>query len=180
MKNVRWTLCLVILFSVLAEARDVAPTGLAIKASPQTVKTVAALYLSRFGYTMDSEEPSQIVFVKDMEGFTKFVTIMVLSPSSCKIIAPRQFLTLNLSETAEGTVATISAEFEHTAISPTCETVRDAPIRKRRPAYKDILEKIRTNAEVYSPQNTAPRRGIDTEIQLQPQSDDRWLTLLGY
>jgi hypothetical protein len=117
MKKARLTLCVVILVSILAEARDAGPVQLTIKATPQTVKAVAAQTLNHSGYTMSSEEQAQTVFVKDME--------------------------LNFSETAEGTLATISVQIEHTAISHSCQTVRDAPLRKKQTVLKDILDKIK-------------------------------------
>lgn len=180
MKNARLTLCVVIFFSILAEARDAGPVQLTIKASPQTVKAVATQTLNHSGYTMSSEEQAQTIFVKDMEGFAGFLTAMLLSPSSCKNVAPRQFLTLNFSETAEGTLATISAQIEHTAISPSCQTVRDAPLRKKQTVLKEILDKIRTDAEVHAPQNTAPTMNVDTDIRRLPQGEERWPTLLGF
>ena len=193
------TLCVVILVSILAEARDAGQVRLTINASPQAVKTVATEYLSGSGYVISSEGQAQTVFVKDMESLAGFLTGFVQPPSSCESIAPRLFLTLNFSETAVGTLATISAQVEHTALfervydegpwlnhSPIystmsyCETVRDAPIRKQRAVLKDILEKVRTYTEMRSPQNTAPTMNVDTDIRRLPQGEERWPTLLGF
>jgi hypothetical protein len=180
MTNARLLAGIVILVSVVAEAGETAPARLIIQSSPKTVKTVAAQVLSRSGYTISNEEQDQTVFVKDLKGSAKFFTVMLMSPSFCKNVAPRQFLTLHFSETPKGTLATISIEIEHTAITPSCDVVREAPLRKRPAELDGILKKIRTDSEAHLPQNAAPVMNVDRGIRREPQTEDKWPTHFGF
>lgn len=180
MRNVRLLAGIVILVSVVAAAKDTAPARLIIQSSPQTAKTVAAQILSLSGYTISNEEQDQIVFVKDLKGSAKFFTVMLMSPSFCKDIAPRQFLILHLSETPQGTLATISTEIEHTAISSSCQVVREAPLRKKWTELDGILKKIRTDSEAHPPQNAAPVMNVDRGIRREPDTEDKWPTHFGF
>lgn len=170
MKGARLTLCLVILVSMLAEAKDSTPVQLTIYAKPQTVKELAAQTLADSGFSVSSGDDSQTVFVKGMSGRAGVLTYLLLSSSeTCRSMAPRLFITLTFTATERGTVATISAQVEHTALVERkseftdttfseCENVRDTPhFMNTRRLLRDVMEKIKTGAErADSPRRTRP------------------------
>ena len=120
MKNAGLTLCLVVLVSVascLAEAKDRAPVQLTIYASPQIAKELAKRTLEGLDYSVSRDDATQTVFVKDMTGRAAVLTYQLLSsPTSCRSMRPRLFLTLSFTATEQATVVTISAQVEHTQL----------------------------------------------------------------
>ncbi len=174
MKSAAGILSLILLASCVALAKDKAQ--LEINDNPEAVKRAAVDALKEAGYSLRSQEPTSIVFTKEMTGGTRFFTLYMLSPASCGVIAPRFYLTLNFSDTGQGTLVTISAMIEHTALVEHpppmemnlrpkihCETVLEAPIFMRTQEMLDgLLEDIRSETM------TKPRESVSHTLSIEP------------
>ncbi len=114
MKRALGILSAMLLASCAALGADEAQ--LAIDHNAETVKDVAVFVLMEAGYSVSNQGPTSIVFIKEMTGKRKFFTLSALSPPSCGVTPPRLYLTLDLSNTEHGTLATMSAMVEHTAL----------------------------------------------------------------
>jgi len=163
-----------LLASCVALAKDTAQ--LVIDDNPEAVKKAAVDVLKEAGYSLRSQDPTSIVFTKEMTGRARFFTLYMLSPESCGVIPPRIDLTLNFSDSGHGTLATVSVMIEHTALvehpPPTgmnlrprssCETVREAPIFMRTQKKLDgLLEDIRSETM------TKPRESVSHTFSFEP------------
>ncbi len=114
MKRALGILSVMLLASCFALGADQAQ--LAINHNAETVKDVAVFVLMEAGYSVSHQGPTSVVFIKEMTGTGKFFALYALSPTSCGVIPPRLYLTLDLSNTEHGTLATMSAMVEHTAL----------------------------------------------------------------
>ena len=191
MKSARLTLCLLVLVSLIAEAKNEAKdrvlVQLPIHASPQNVKEVTKRILEREEFSVSSSDASGTVFVKQMTGRARTLNYLLLSSSgACNAMVPRLFLTLTLTAKGETTVATVFAQVEHTAliervvetfwgdtrIDSTCQIIRDPPrFLKMRSRLRNLLQQIKTGAE---PPDIRPT------LQQPRTGPNRWPVMLGF
>jgi hypothetical protein len=153
MKRASGIVFLILLTSCAALAADKAQ--LAIDRNAETVKDVAEFVLMLDGYSVGTQGPDGILFVKDMPEKTSGAFL------ACGNIPSRLYLTLSLSKVEHGTVATVSAVVEHAALvghrepwmsavrqaTYTCETVRENPIHAEK-MLTDLLEDIASRTTI--------------------------------
>ncbi len=139
MKRTLELVCVMLLASCVCVARN--EVQLVITSNLEAVKDAAIFVLKEAGYSVSEQGETSVLFTKDL-----YSTPYLPSPPNCGSTPPVLYLTLNLSKTEHGTLASISAIVEHSAVqwpmgqetlewitppSSNCDVVREPPVFMR-------------------------------------------------
>ena len=136
---------ILLLVPALALARDKGPVQGSVAAPVDMIKSIALSRALSAGFMLESEGQFQLVFTKNMGTGRSMLTQLMVTPSACYSIQPRDVLTMAF---IPGNPVQVTMIYQYEHAGPFCQRVREQVNGgKIRQGLENLLSGIRSGAE---------------------------------